>query len=101
MNLMVRPSKIEHLGPLLIQIQGTTNSIFKWCPAKLTCCINLSPLGAVSAAKTDNRRTLGITSINNYLRCSSSLHSFAIKELDYQGANVLKRRDEGILKQGE
>ena len=56
-------------------------------------------MGAVSAPKTDNRRTLGITSINNYLQCSGSLPSFAIKELDYEGANVFKGRGEEILEQ--
>ena len=53
---------------------------------------NLSPSKAVSAAKDDNCKTLSTTTINKYLQCLSSLYNFAIKELDYDGANVFKGR---------
>ena len=53
---------------------------------------DLSPKASVAAAAKDNAPLLGVTSQNNYLQNLSTLYSFAIKELDYEGDNPFKGR---------
>jgi integrase len=53
---------------------------------------NLSPQECVAAALRDGAKTLSQTSQNNYLQCLSTLFSFAVRELDYEGKNPFKGR---------
>ena len=53
---------------------------------------SLSPQECVVAALRDGAKTLSQTSQNNYLQCLSTLFSFAVRELDYEGKNPFKGR---------
>jgi integrase len=57
---------------------------------------DLTVIEVVDAAKQAGDRLLGTTSINNYIQCVSTLYSWAMTELDYQGKNYFRGRTKRV-----